>query len=510
MSELGDQTIVRDANTELVVESDQVTLAQHKPDAVSPIESKLSLTPNANLVSLTKAAAMWAARVRPQATTAPTRDPAITFSVDTPMATKFYTPDTVSSTPRTTYGNGMRTVDEKVWKTLVVAPSTMRTDYAGDVAPFSTGIRGNKSHLPSDTFTARSLAVDALRQTGARSSDFTEYIVQDSAVINIWRFGPGAFAVDVLIPEFTPRFNSVLNIGIKSEEATLREAYIPRGGFYRPGGSVVKLDKVSDEEINVTLDFRRADPRHAFIRIIVVWELTLVGQRVQCLAALRARNPQPAPQIGAVLAGGAVVGNAPYPIASGLSYSFATVSIPSAGCAISPEGYPVIVPVSGDNRTSLFGENNSLTIDVKDVQIKPNEYLLTITPIIVGNWRGESDSKSKLVVEMSVGDTWTPIATYSFSNDTEYTQSFPATYGSGINRAGTESGAYNKYQFSNKTKSDVSVEFVPPVKATPLPATVSNQSSSGRAPFTLRRIVGMRWNAQAGGWLRRWWLVEWR
>lgn len=483
MSEINSQTIVRDVNAELLVESDQTLRAQHKPDAISPIESKLSLTPNANLISLTKSAAMWAARVNPQTARKPSKDPSVTFSIDTDMATKLYTPDTLSSIPRTTYGNGMRVTDEKTWKALVVSPNTMRTDYAGDVAPFSVGIRGVKAHLPSDTFTARNLVVNALRQPNSRSTDFTEYIVQDSAVINIWRFGPGAFAVDVIIPEFTPKFNSILNINIKADESTLREAYIPKGGFYRPGGSVVKLNKISDTEINVILDLRRADPRNAFIRVIVVWELTLDGQRLQCLAALRARNPQPAPQVGAILAGGATVGNRPYPIGSGLSYSFAKVNIPSAGCAISPEGYPVIVPVSGDNRTSLFGENNSLTIDVKDVEIKPNEYLLTITGIIVGGWNGESDPKSKLVVEMSVDNTWIPISTYSFSNKTEYPQSFPATYGSGINRAGTQSGAYNKYQFSNKTKSDVRLEFVPSVTATPLPATVSNQGSAGRAPI---------------------------
>lgn len=409
----------------------------HAPSAATPVEITEELGVSRQLLALTQEAAVWASRAPRQSS--PAVHPDVEFSVHSDSDITLYTPDGTSPT--------------LFWKSPLLSPPGYASDYPGDAGGFTRGVRGIHSALPVGTEEARLAAIAGMSAANPLAPDFSAKLTPDSAVVNIWRFGPGAFAVDICVGAETQDFNRELGFNIRvTHPANLHDAYVPAGGFYRPIGGKVTLRRVSNSEIAVGLDLRRAELRNTFLRVIVAWELAVTGDNPQqCLVAMKAPRALAAPPEGAVLAGGSVVGNRAYPISSALNYGFCNFAATGVAAATSPEGHGVLV---GEHRgnSALFGDGSGCVLSVSDLQVEAEAYTVMLNFIAVGDWRGNSDPRSVLKLEANIdGSTWVPIADYSFSNDKELTQSYPATAGKGEYAAMTARGRINRYQFGDAT-----------------------------------------------------------
>lgn len=431
MSEL----LARDVTQPLSVAGDTVASVAHVSTAISPVETLAAMSASPALVAITQAAAAWAARVPRR----PARvHPELLFEVTGTLNPIVYTPDGIAAAG---------------WKTGLLSPPIQDTGYPGDAGGFTRGVRGPQSALPADTREARVAAISCMTVPQPGSSDFRALLSPTTAAVNIWRFGPGAFAIDICIGAGTTRFNRVVTCRVHTTEpASLREAYVPAGGFYRPIGAKVRLNKVAKNEVAVELDLRRAEIRPLFLRVIVAWEMPIdqAGESRQCLMALKAPVALSAASVGEVLAGGAVVGNKAHPISSALNYSFCKIGVAGAVAATSPSGYGVIVG-SMDGCSALFGEGGSPVISVSELQVDSDDHLLMLTFVPVGDWRGNEDSRATLKVEVELDGAWCPLAEYVFSNNTAYTQSYPAVKGKGVVAAMSGVEAVNQYQFGEDT-----------------------------------------------------------
>ena len=410
---------------------------QHAPDAATPAETTEALGVSAPLLALTKEAAVWASRApRPAAHV---DRPDVEFSVYSDSDITLYTPDGTSPT--------------LFWRSPLLSPPDQLSDYPGDAGGFTRGVRGIHSALPVDTEAARLAAVAGMSTPNPTAQDFSAKLTSDIAAVNIWRFGPGAFAIDVCIGAEAQDFNRLTSFTIRTTHpATLFEAYVPAGGFYRPIGGKVSLRRVNSTEITAELDLRRAELRNTFLRVIVAWELAVTGDSPQqCLAAIRAPRALAAPPEGAVLAGGAVVGNPAHPITSSLNYGFCNFVASGMVAATSPGGYGVLV---GDHQgnSALFGDGVGCVFSVSGLQVDAENYAFMLNFIAVGDWRGNQDPRSVLKLEANIdGNTWVAIADYSFSNNRALPQSYPAPAGEGDYAAMTGRGRINRYQFSGDT-----------------------------------------------------------
>jgi len=432
----------RDPTKSIQVSEADVATTQHVPDAVSPIESP-TLDVNPALIDALQSAAKWAARVPPEPPDAPVR-PEVQVSVSGTIDATLYTPDGTAPGP--------------TWKGLLVAPKDKQTLFPGDAAPFRPGVRGKRNRLSLETIAARTAAVTALQSAQPGAEDFSALLSPSSAAVNVWRVGPGGITLDVAIGQGAPpAFNGTLTCRVACTDATLREAYVPAGGFFRPVGATLDLRRVSDTEIIATIDLRRADPRATFVRIVIPWELSLEGEKRQCLVAMRPPSPLPAPSPGAVLFGGSVIGNTPYPVSAGLSYGFTSASAEGTVGAVSPEGLPVFA-AGVDGTSALFGEGANLDIGVLNTQLtNTTSYFVTATIAAVGNWKGEMSDRSTVYLEYAVdgSDHWVTAGSWTISNDSQYPQSYPQQAGQGENAAGTGASAFNKYQFGSFTPAAV-------------------------------------------------------
>lgn len=449
MSEILD----RDATQPLSVGGDMLAAVTHVPAAVSPVETPAVMEASPALVAITQDAAAWAARVQRR----PARvHPEILFEVAGTLNPTVYTPDGVAA------ASG--------WKTKLLSPPVQDTGYPGDAGGFTRGIRGPQSALPPDTREARVAAISCMTVPQPGSSDFRALLSPTSAIVNIWRFGPGAFAIDICIGAGVTRFNRTITCRMRTTDpASLREAYVPAGGFYRPIGAKVSLNKTARNEVSVELDLRRSEIRPLFLRVIVAWEMPVdqAGMSRQCLMALKAPVALSAAEVGEVLAGGAVVGNKAHPISSALNYSFCKVGVAGAVAATSPSGYGVIVGAV-DGRSALFGEGGGLTIGISDLQVDSDDHLLMLTFVPVGDWRGSMDSRAVLKLEIEIDGIWQPLSEYVFSNDTAYVQSYPSRKGKGVAAAMSGVEAINQYQFGEDTPM-LTLPPAPPPAPSPVP-----------------------------------------
>ena len=447
-------TIDRDATQPVTAGEDTLALVTHVPAAVSPIETPAVLTASPALVALTQEAAAWAARIPKRVARV---RPEIAFEISGTLNPAVYTPDGLAATP--------------AWKTRLLSPPIQDTGYVGDAGGFTRGIRGPQSALPPDTREARVAAISCMTVQQPGASDFRALLSPTSSLVNIWRFGPGAFALDICVGAAAVRFNRTFVCRMRTTApATLREAYVPAGGFYRPIGAKVRLSKTAKDEIVIELDLRRAEIRPVFMRVIVAWEMPLdeEGTSRQCLMAVKAPVALSAAAVGEVLAGGAVVGNRAHPISSALNYSFCRASLAGAVAASDPVGRGVIVGAV-DGRSALFGEGGGVTINVSDLQVDSDDHLMMLTFVPVGDWRGAGDSRSTLKVELDIDGTWMPLNTYTFSNDTAHPQSYPSRTKGGVVPAMTGCEAVNQHQFDESTP----MLALPPVPVTPpLPPVV--------------------------------------
>lgn len=444
MSELLD----RDATQPLSVAGDTVASVAHVPTAISPVETPATMAVSPALVAITQDAAAWAARIRRR----PARvHPELLFEVAGTLNPTVYTPDGIAA------ASG--------WKTRLLSPPIQDTGYPGDAGGFTRGIRGPQSSLPPDTREARVAAVSCMTVPQPGSADFRALLSPTTSAVNIWRFGPGAFAVDICIGAGVTRFNRTIACRLRTTEpASLREAYVPAGGFYRPIGAAVRLNKAAKNEVTIELDLRRAEIRPVFLRVIVAWEMPVdqAGTSRQCLVALKAPVALSAAAAGEVLAGGSVVGNKAHPISSALNYSFCKVGVAGAMAATSPSGYGVIVGAV-DGRSALFGEGGGLSINVSDLQVDSDDHLLMLTFVPVGDWRGSEDSRAVLKIEIEFDGVWHPLTEYAFSNDTAYAQSYPFKKGKGASAAMSGVEAVNQYQFGEDTPMLALPSAPPPV-----------------------------------------------
>lgn len=430
------EVIDRDVAQPLVVGGESIGAVVHAPAAVSPVETTATLAVNPALVAIMQDAAVWAARVPRRVASV---RPEITFEVAGTLNPAVYTPDGLATAP--------------AWKTRLLSPPAHDTGYPGDAGGFTRGVRGPQSSLPADTREARVAAISCMTVPQPGSSDFRALLSPTSALVNIWRFGPGAFALDICVGASATRFNRTLTCRMRTTSpATLREAYVPAGGFYRPIGARVRLDKAATNEVVVELDLRRSEIRPLFLRVIIVWEMPIdsEGSSRQCLMSLKAPVALSAAAVGEVLAGGAVVGNKAHPISSALNYSFCKVGVAGAVAANSPVGRGVLVGAV-DGRSALFGEGGGCAIDISQLQVDSDDYVLMLTFVPVGDWAGSTDTRAVLTVELSTGDIWHVLSEYSFSNDTTASQSYPRVKKAGVMPALTGCAAVNQYQFEEVT-----------------------------------------------------------
>ena len=433
-----------------VVDGRDLADATYAPDALAPIEVTRPLVVNQGLVALTRAAVAWVTR-RPLVTPAAPPRPLVRVGIDSAATVAMYVPEGVAA------ANG--------WTGLLLAPQEQATDNPGDAGIFKQGTRGNRSHMAADIRTARTRAKACLAAAQSSMPDFSAVLSPQSSIVNVWRYGPGAIAIDFMIGAAAPTFRNLYTCTVSAENATLREAYVPAGGFYRPIGARAKISRVSDSSLCISLDLRHAHVRATFMRVIVAWDLSLAGSRRQCLLAMRAPSALPAPGAGAVYAGGTVVGNGAHPAAAGMAYGFCRASAPSTVAAVSPEGYPVFVAASG-TKSALYGEGASFVLDVANIEVEVDDYALLLTVVPVGDWAGVSDARSVMRVEVDVGNGWTTAAAYSFSALPVHKQSYPSQVGAGEHAATTGALAVNKYQFGQLTPMLVVAPPAPAVHVT--------------------------------------------
>lgn len=439
------------------------------PITAAPLEA------HPELVSLTRAAAAWAAGVAQATDAAVSPAVKVTVTGSDGSLPRLYTEAGISS--------------DGTWQAPLLAPTALFTGQDGDACVFPVGIRGPQSHLSALAEAARTEVLAATGVSAQRGTSFSRLLDRSSCAFNVWRYGPGALAIDAVVAPGYAHYHSKYVVRFEFVGCTAREVFVVLGADNIPSGGSRAIRIVSETEAELEIDLRGAYvDATTFIRAVVVWETPVLGTPRQCLVAVRA--PVSLPAVGAVYAGGSVLGVGAYSVDAGVVASFARASLPGVVACSSPAGPSVFAAQAGSGSDYFYGDA-AFTLKVDKLALQSSSLLFAATVVPVGDgWRGDADAKSTVQVEVDTGSgQWLPLSGYSFSHAADARQSFPSRAGIGESSdAGTGALFRDAYWFLHAAdtpgvvRKDSSYRLYVPVSTTS--AYVAFRLRAGR-PFVV-------------------------